>query len=896
MNLNLSKKTIYPSLFLTLCLVGLYNPLSNLKIESFNRIMGHGLLNGINITKRINNFYLWIIILFPIAFLFCYSLIKFVYKKNKCEEAFDFIYTVSCCGFIPLTFCFMTKFVSEKNLFSNFSISIITIIILTCLIFSIKNINMKFDTFKWILIVSLSLFPLYTFINFNFMFLINVLVIFLLSSKLEVKRLQLAFLPLIYGGFILSICFETINILNQYSIFISKLIVFLVVYILLILACIFIYVKKKTYNFNWQKNYYIALILSFSFIMVQPELQNFVGGELFESANHGLAINDFFKYNKIPLIETFDAHMVYRSFWGIIYGILNNDIFGAMFIIYSKYDTVIKLLILYKILTLCFDYDFSFFTILLFPTNLPILWSDFSLISVIILIFTVKINKFYSYLIYWISLVVICLYKLDMGFAFSMATLVSYIVLYLFDRKLNLKYFIVSFIPVIFSCLCIYIAICFFKNINPISRILEFLALSMSNINWAYNNIGDTKSTAFIFCYCIVPFTVLSITIFILYQLKIYKLKKDALIILLSLGLAYLFNLQRGLVRHSLAEKQFNIVLFCAIILISITIAYIKNRKELFIFVFLGLTIFVNVLRTNSILDSSVVLDASLNKYKEINLKTSIKQKVQRVIFDDKDCKEIIDTLNKVLNDDETYIDFTNQTLLYALSNKEKPVYINQSPAHLSGEYSQIKFIEQIENNPKIKLALMPSKTKSNKPAFIVLDELCNNYRYYKVVEYIYNNFYPAFEVGDYSLWYRGNKEDCLYGDIDLHSYYIRQIPYVWGMYDTKKSYLNKEIQSMVKRNDYYIFDSKNVDKSKGNYIMLELDSDVRGTCDLSMGILDNDFKKFNNFNFYLNKGNNRYLIRVSTDYYWYNDKINAININSDIDISNIKVSLLEGD
>ena len=54
-------------------------------------------------------------------------------------------------------------------------------------------------------------------------------------------------------------------------------------------------------------------------------------------------------------------------------------------------------------------------------------------------------------------------------------------------------------------------------------------------------------------------------------------------------------------------------------------------------------------------------------------------------------------SINNYLNEESTYLDLSNQTLLYALLGREKPVYINQSPGLLSGEQSQQLFIEQIE-------------------------------------------------------------------------------------------------------------------------------------------------------------------------------------------------------
>jgi hypothetical protein len=118
-------------------------------------------------------------------------------------------------------------------------------------------------------------------------------------------------------------------------------------------------------------------------------------------------------------------------------------------------------------------------------------------------------------------------------------------------------------------------------------------------------------------------------------------------------------------------------------------------------------------------------------------------------------------------------------------------------------------------------------------------------------------------------------------------------------MYDVKKSYNNTVIEGAItKRDNFYDIDIKNISKEKGNYIMIEADSKTAGNFSISFGNRNSvKFLDLNNFNFKINQGEkNRYIIRVSSDFYWYSGEINAFKVKSDIPLENLSIKLLKGD
>lgn len=1096
----LNVNAVLVSVYLTLMVLFLYNPTANTAVNSFKRIIGNGVLHGVDIERRISNFYLWYLIMGPLVFIVVYSAISLLYNKTKTannDEVYSFINSASiiaslgifawylsklsgkainilnynylfslsvialCLSFMVLNkffvirfrnlkriiisglpilvmtiyifnkinklefifallylavvyitiylinkliknnksnnkkvnsipiiiddemysflksvsiaaassiFLYVTLYVLYRNRFTdikidflNYSIVVSLCLIVFCLFFKLiqKYLSITFNDFKWIIFISLPLVVSNLFLLKNiskykiyfilFYFLIVILVTYLTDKLVKINilnddrlnKLKISFTPFMYSLAIVSLFLEAVNILNQYNIFVTNKIIYsalIIVGFILLGFLLFAFGRFDLLKtFKWERLYYLGIILSLSLFNTQPNLQTQVFTDLFEGANHGLLISEFFKYGKIPLIETFDAHMMSNSIWGIIYGVLNKDTFGAIFVPYGGYITPIISLLFYMLIKECFDDNFALFMTLLIPFSLTVIYADFAYIAIFSLIYAVRKNNFFSYLIYWFSLVLICMYKLDTGFSFSVGTILALCTVLIIKReKLSLIKCANSLAVILASFFSVYFSICIVRGINGVSRLKEILFLAKSNVNWAYASLGETYIAGFpfAFCYIVIPFLTVSLIIMLVYLIKKDKVKipTNVQIILFSLAFAYIANISRSMVRHSVYEMQLNMVLFTAVLFISITVATIKSKYKAgtFALVFLAIVVIAGLLRTGNYINNDNLFNASLNRISFGKLfDDNATEKVDRIVIS-KDMKDnyigSVKMINDILTDDETYLDFTNQSLLYALADKEKPVYVNQSPGLLNGEFTQEQFIRQIEKNKeKVAFALMPAEGLQ---LVHILDDIPNPYRYYKVSEYISQNYKPLCKTDKYVLWCRNERYKEVYNSVfgngtndgqtttqnklkytlcgynysdinGLHSYNLIQIPFIWGMYDEKKGYDNPVINNVIKKyNDYYTIETKNISKEKGNYILLEADTESEGSCSIFFGSKSGSgFSPLNNFNFKLNKGvKNRYLIRVSSDFYWYSGQINAFTLKSDIPLQNCSIKLLEGD
>lgn len=216
---------LFPTvLFVSLIILYFYNPLSNLLITSFDRVMGSGLLSNVSVEKRIHKFYFWYLILLPCVFCAVYYLVNFIYMYSNKSVSFLFINDISSITLIPLAISFINRF-NKFNL--DFSILFgLCIVVLLLLYFLFKKyILFKFNNYKWCIFFSFSIVQLiFALLNFNqnnniislvtfiiffiIFMLISIFIIFIINTLNYLKILnsynfnilKIATIPIFGGG------------------------------------------------------------------------------------------------------------------------------------------------------------------------------------------------------------------------------------------------------------------------------------------------------------------------------------------------------------------------------------------------------------------------------------------------------------------------------------------------------------------------------------------------------------------------------------------------------------------------------------------------------------------------------------------------------------------------
>lgn len=455
---------------------------------------------------------------------------------------------------------------------------------------------------------------------------------------------------------------------------------------------------------------------------------------------------------------------------GVLYAILNNDVAGAIFAPYSVYLKVLLAVLFFYFLKYVWDENIAVFTTLLFPFYSH--WKYFGMGMFVYLAIEayMKKNSYIRAAILWFAFIWCAVYRLDMGFAYGFSCIISLMIYIILYRNWEAaKKLIITLTGWIIFGIVIWFGICNIKGINSISRLGEFLMLSMSNQNWAYETIGDTGNTVFAWMYIIIPFTVVICLIYVIFSKRLREqISVEKWMLLIFVGLSYFGNFSRGLVRHSLVEMHTIIITWTAYMFLAVCFSCLKNNEKVFLPILTALILcnlgFVQkenftekaiadsaISRTGGFTDSWTCRKGGQENSE--NVKTyweQVKEGGKSVIrakwninFDEiiYPCKLLMDTL---LEDDETFIDFSSKTFIYSAINRKNPAYVSQSPLQLSGDYTQKRFLEEIEGVP---LVLMPSVGSS-------LDSVPDLYRYYKIGEYIYQNYFPFCKVEDsYEIW-----------------------------------------------------------------------------------------------------------------------------------------------
>ncbi len=886
-----------------------------------DRVIGNNALENVSLPALAHHFYLSYLFLFPVLLFLTYKLLKKGYSFLN-QDFQNFNQAISIFGLISYFFSFLSP-----HTFSSFLLPIIFTGITFISIFlnkifrNSKSFHSNFYT--WTILLSIPVAIIGTFImhrlpffrfspyiHFIGLYFLSIIIMTVLFKNCNWHRLTKSSTFFLSSLIIHPLFIELYNILNQYHIFIPhKGICLILIYFILFLVSVFSYRHmKENKDFNYKKYYYPIIILGFSLIYATNPLINFINTDFFEAANHGVSIFEFLKFGKIPLIETFDAHMFTHQFLGILYGIINHDIHGAIFNIYDTYQTVLFFILLYFLIQKLIGQDEAFLSIIALP-----FLNDTALFSyyfVIICIFTflkaVKQKNFLSYLIFFLSLALSCIYRLDIGFAISISACLLLLYLVILDHKnYPIKKIITSFVCVVGIFLFLYLTLCLLKNINPITRALEFLKLSLSNSNWAYSIIGNGYSYAYFIFYYVVPvLTILSL----LYLLITKKRNLDTpSFVLILLALFYLFNFQRGIIRHSLAENTISCISGLAILYFSLFIYYCnQNKTGIFSISYSIILVFFSLLINLNYENYYSLVNLTFNKELSYQLEDEASTKKEnRIVLSDwmkNEYQDLKSVLALLLKQNETYLDFSNQTLLYSLLGYEKPVYVNQSPGLLSGEYTQQLFLDEIKNFKHVPIALKAKDKKLSNS----LDGVANDYRYYLISEYIYQNYSFLTDVNGYEIWiekerYESAKQILKKNHIPIikeeseqEIVNLQYIPYIWGQENKKVEKQIKLKKEEKEKQIASVLSVEKLDKTNGNYLILTIEN-KQDLKDIRLKLKSNHTVQ-SIVKFYIPKGTYTYKIRISTLNSWYFDDINQIELEKLEGVTLKHWSLAEGD
>ena len=785
-------------------------------VDRFTRVFGQGVTDDYSVSKKVHYFYFAIIIYGLLVFNVCQSIrIALINNaNNKILRLSGFSVTLLLTGLSFLLVLAYGQFsVKYSSSLTVFFLKTITIFMIPAFYFwqtgklRVQDIRVMLALAFLSLVLSVnavlyagSLSPDFSIILAFALIASALLFVFnKTSSSLCAERFYSAVMAIALAGsfaiVLFSVFLELSNVISFRTGEFTDIETAGYVLYGVILVCGCILAARKKIGRKTAGLALFVFVLGVSLIQYQPSLVISSEFHAWETANYAVPVSDFLNFGKIPLFENFPGHGLHGVISSIAYGLLTGDYYDAVFAPWLSWlycpVCIIALYCFTKriangLIALCVSVLLPYFVLPFlheFTSYSCIGW--FAVLPFIIYLKTPR--KKYLVLTVLISLFLVA-YKLDIGTSFLFGILCSSLFVSIFFRNRVIYRVLIYFAAGIAAIFTIFLLVCLMKDINPVSRIQEFLAITSSNDHWGYNSLGDREKNAYPLVFFIVPvlFAVCSFAT-VCFRKSLGTAGFALSVCMLS---AYFFNIPRFLTLHSLRQYS---DFFAAIWLwtMPFVLPFLISRlfacrslvilcqtvSALLFFIYFQDTAYDSVSPLQNLAMSAERISAgSSPDTREKNI-SFIRGRGSRVIVEGSSycgpgsdslvhTEEIKAAANLLLSPDETFLDFSAMSAAYALSRRENPSYVVQPPSVLSGETTQKAFIREIESRLKnVPIAVMPA----DRDWCFVLKQDGNSYNiwHYLVAEWIYGNYRPLFKYNDFaSVWALNSRYDEFSGKI----------------------------------------------------------------------------------------------------------------------------------
>lgn len=789
---------IFITLFYSLEICSAYISNYDLSLHRFSgRMIGVATLDGIDIGRRTMLFYssvgLFILVnavLYSIAFIVAVRrqpvlkklvifnvssligcLLVFLKTLNFCNE--NDIHLIILIHITAIVFWGVRKILLNNFLEKLFAPSLFSMVICisVCLLFFIKECNSLFKfnyNISFSLLILLCCFLIFLSIAFYIRkFSYN-------KASLALIKLFWVLIPIMLIPLLSVLKNEIYLILNNKGIQWSTPTNLYFLFLLFILVWIYFRSRKQAEIFSQldmyrvlSSYYFPLLVLGISTFIFYSPFMVVDSAEMFEQANLLLPVMEFFKFHTIPLLEKFNSHMLSEIITVYLYGIFNN-FKGQGPLLYNFIFYITGSLTTYFIVR---DFTRSayvaLFTVILFPLTSDLTANFFPALLAVYVLYRIIYfpPSFKNYLLLVCSCIFLIIWKIDTGVA-SVCAVVVTLVLYSIAKRVKLNY---RFLFVALGCMLIIFLIAFFiflaKGINIISNLLNQYSYLSSAQSYGYENLSyKTPGIVFQMQYFVFPVVALLLAGYIFIHFKKLSSSRNlqfSTLCLLFCICYYIANFQRGLVRHSFVENTDADLSVFIFFIISGSV-YILCRYQSHIVKFL-LFFFVSFLLLTSFkfpgYNPSVIyelFEASMNNLTPVSALPGASREIDIGNPENKFI-EFNNFIEKELKDDETFIDFSNESMLYYYTQKITPSYFYQNPLSMHNDYLQKRFIENLSNY-KVPLLLYSNFPVSDEsPGFNGLDGVPNALRHYRIAEYLFQHYQPFVIIQNYCLW-KSNK------------------------------------------------------------------------------------------------------------------------------------------
>lgn len=752
-------------------------------------VIGEATARGISIGKRISNYYSLILIGIAsfLVFYWIFSRFKSTVRENKLLHLLDVLLPFSCL--LLLISCFQRTFIESAQVSLFFTLLIFVFGFLENLNASLKNGN------TWI-VIGLIFTTNYLLFHSAVIGAIPAIVILILIQFLsfENKILQWISGILISIPLLIFLGVESTLILNQRGIFAGSYAYLLIFWVLVLGFWLYRVVNSRKFSLEKYILSHLAFIALIGIGIVQaysPVLVQLT--ETFENANMLNPVMQYHFFGEIPIIDNLSSHLVSDFFWEFCYYVLNGYQPDVSMMMYWEFNYILCLLCMYYFLRTVFGNKPAIIIgLILLPATYYVLTLYFALalLPAALLYRYIQSDKPKHFYIFLLSVIFIVIWRLDLGISLVSALLLL-LPFWFYQRKSDRKLLIRSLALTALiggTAALAFVTCCHDQFIQMKGYFGANQAHGLYYLTFDENNI-------FFLHYAVLPIVVVAILTHSIFQYR--KSDNHPLeFIIILFCLFYLFNLQRGLVRHSFAEQSDTFISsFAWLILMLKGWALVRKNQYSTWSLSAGaviLSLFPLFLSINNKNGTQNIFQRTVHLSLK-DLPKLEKEKINRVLpnpeFSNRN-DQIIYFLKTHLKQNETFIDLSNTPMLYFYSEKNVPSYFNQ---YLQNTVTD----ELLEINLKeLKTKQIPFVVFSQIPEvfFDNIDNIPNKVRHHQLTNFIYSNYEPFAQIGSYRIWkqigHSCDTTNLLPYPNHPENWNLGLIPYFWKA--SKSSHFNR--------------------------------------------------------------------------------------------------------
>lgn len=612
-----------------------------------------------------------------------------------------------------------------------------------------------------------------------------ILVFLFLSRKNALESARLRHLiwitkPMVFFPFLSFAAQELSQIFQQRGTSVSVSI-FYFLGVLLMATFVFLRSKKQSANPNdahslLAESWIPWLLAGFTCLafykpVVTPEF------DWFEDANRILPLQQFAEFHKIPFFDTFNSHAMYDWFWGAVYSLFNGyDPLGGY--VYGFAMSVIFTLVIYfLVLRLSGNAALSVFVALFYPYEGFILPGYYNIIpvSVLLLLRLAKDPTVKNYFLYFFFLAFMLVWRIDLGLANFFAGFAGFVFLVFFTPGFTTNWKDVLKGAFWVKGIALFVFLVALVMTGPkllFNNLAEALGYMSSMQSYGLKDLASASNINYYSLYFVMPAVILIISGYALVKLirSGGKSSPEAVVslALLFFSVFYFANLQRGLVRHTLAEGWDTALTSYGFFILAAPVFYSKKWRtspalQFFAFFVVSTIVVINY--------KSQAPDLIQNNvYKEVVARVqepaqSAIQGNDRTIeapgYKSYGYADLDVFLKKTIADSASFLDFSNTPMLYYFLHRSTPNYLCQIPHTAHNDRMQDRFLAELEgkNLPVTLFSNYPPSYWDN------LDGIPNTMRHYKISEYIYRNYEPSAVMNHHTVWMKNGSPPAVFNN-----------------------------------------------------------------------------------------------------------------------------------